>query len=240
MVRGGASASPAGREFEIVYVDAESGAPAPRPRRSMTRSRRWSRASSRSRASPRAGQALFYRQLEQGIVSAYEDAGATMAYNMMDLSALEGVQAFIEKRMRTGSRGRRERVRARRWLTRLGVGITAMRAWSTPRRPGHVTLRCSSTGTRLICRRLTAKTDGPVRHIFNRWCLQPSCAVSYATVGESPEGAGIPAAWWPAISTTRSSGSACTSSGKQPEHATARQRWSGRRAAVPSPEDSLT
>ena len=43
--------------------------------------------------------ALFYRQLEQGIVSAYEDASATMAYNMMDLSALEGVQAFIEKRM---------------------------------------------------------------------------------------------------------------------------------------------
>ena len=26
MVRGGASASPAGREFEIAYVDAESGA----------------------------------------------------------------------------------------------------------------------------------------------------------------------------------------------------------------------
>jgi hypothetical protein len=42
---------------------------------------------------------LFYHQLEQGIVSAYEDAGATMAYNMMDVSALEGVQAFIEKRM---------------------------------------------------------------------------------------------------------------------------------------------
>ena len=44
------------------------------------------------------GKALFYRQLEQGIVSAYEDAGATMACNMMDPSALEGVQAFIEKR----------------------------------------------------------------------------------------------------------------------------------------------
>ena len=78
----------------------------------MTRSRRWSRASSRSRVAIALGKALFYRQLEQGIVSAYEDAGATMAYNMMDLSALEGVQAFIEKRMRTGSRGRRERVRA--------------------------------------------------------------------------------------------------------------------------------
>ena len=83
---------------------------------------------------------MFYRQLEQGIVSAYEDAGATMAYDMMDLSALEGVQAFIEKRMQNWVAGRRERVRARRWLTRLGVGITAMRAWSTPRRPGHVTL----------------------------------------------------------------------------------------------------
>ena len=43
-----------------------------------------------------------------------------------------------------------------------------------------------------------------------------------------------------AISTTRSSGSACTSSGKQPEHAAVRTRWSGRRAAVPSPEVSLT
>jgi hypothetical protein len=31
-------------------------------------------------------------------VSAYEDAGATMACNMMDPSALEGVQAFIDKR----------------------------------------------------------------------------------------------------------------------------------------------
>jgi len=66
----------------------------------MTRSRRWSRPSSQSRASQsRRARPCFYRQLEQGIVSAYEDAGATMAYNMMDLSALEGVQAFIEKRM---------------------------------------------------------------------------------------------------------------------------------------------
>lgn len=44
------------------------------------------------------GKALFYRQLEQGIESAYKDAGATMACNMMEPSALEGVQAFIEKR----------------------------------------------------------------------------------------------------------------------------------------------
>lgn len=44
------------------------------------------------------GKQLFYRQLEGGIVAAYEDAGRTMACNMMDESALEGVQAFIEKR----------------------------------------------------------------------------------------------------------------------------------------------
>ena len=44
------------------------------------------------------GKALFYRQLETGLAAAYEDAGRTMACNMMDESALEGVQAFIEKR----------------------------------------------------------------------------------------------------------------------------------------------
>ena len=44
------------------------------------------------------GKGLFYRQLETGIESAYTDAGQTMACNMMDESALEGVQAFIEKR----------------------------------------------------------------------------------------------------------------------------------------------
>ncbi len=44
------------------------------------------------------GKALFYRQLETGIAAAYDDAGRTMACNMMDPAALEGVQAFIEKR----------------------------------------------------------------------------------------------------------------------------------------------
>jgi enoyl-CoA hydratase/carnithine racemase len=44
------------------------------------------------------GKGLFYRQLEQGIEGAYADAGHTMACNMMDHSALEGVQAFIDKR----------------------------------------------------------------------------------------------------------------------------------------------
>lgn len=44
------------------------------------------------------GKALFYRQLEAGIEAAYADAQSTMACNMMDGSALEGVQAFIDKR----------------------------------------------------------------------------------------------------------------------------------------------
>ena len=44
------------------------------------------------------GKQLFYRQLEQGIATAYDSAGQTMACNMMDEAALEGVQAFIDKR----------------------------------------------------------------------------------------------------------------------------------------------
>ena len=44
------------------------------------------------------GKALFYRQLEMGQEAAYQSAVQTMACNMMDDSALEGVQAFIDKR----------------------------------------------------------------------------------------------------------------------------------------------
>jgi enoyl-CoA hydratase/carnithine racemase len=44
------------------------------------------------------GKELFYRQAELGITAAYEAAGETMACNMMDEAALEGVQAFIEQR----------------------------------------------------------------------------------------------------------------------------------------------
>lgn len=44
------------------------------------------------------GKALFYKQLETGMAQAYENATQTMACNMMDASALEGVQAFLEKR----------------------------------------------------------------------------------------------------------------------------------------------
>jgi hypothetical protein len=48
------------------------------------------------------GKHLFYRQLEVGVEAAYEDAGRTMACNMMDEAALEGVQAFIDKRKPAG------------------------------------------------------------------------------------------------------------------------------------------
>jgi enoyl-CoA hydratase/carnithine racemase len=55
-------------------------------------------------AKPRAaialGKALFYRQLETGIAAAYDDAGRTMASNMMNACALDGVQAFIDKKVR--------------------------------------------------------------------------------------------------------------------------------------------
>ena len=53
---------------------------------------------SKPRVALAMGKALFYRQLELGIEAAYADAGQTMACNMMDTSALEGVQAFIDKR----------------------------------------------------------------------------------------------------------------------------------------------
>jgi enoyl-CoA hydratase/carnithine racemase len=44
------------------------------------------------------GKELFYRQREMGIAAAYQLAAQTMAANMMDSCALEGVTAFTEKR----------------------------------------------------------------------------------------------------------------------------------------------
>jgi enoyl-CoA hydratase/carnithine racemase len=44
------------------------------------------------------GKQLFYKQLEMGTGAAYQLAGQTMACNMMEESAQEGVQAFLEKR----------------------------------------------------------------------------------------------------------------------------------------------
>jgi len=44
------------------------------------------------------GKALFYHQVELGLEGAYQAAAQTMACNMVEPAALEGVQAFIEKR----------------------------------------------------------------------------------------------------------------------------------------------
>ena len=44
------------------------------------------------------GKKLFYEQLEQPLEAAYQNAEHAMACNMMDDAALEGVQAFIDKR----------------------------------------------------------------------------------------------------------------------------------------------
>jgi enoyl-CoA hydratase/carnithine racemase len=44
------------------------------------------------------GKEFFYRQIELGITPASEAAAQSMACNMMDEAALEGVQAFIDKR----------------------------------------------------------------------------------------------------------------------------------------------
>ena len=44
------------------------------------------------------GKEFFYRQIELDIASAYQAAARAMASNMMNEAALEGVQAFIDKR----------------------------------------------------------------------------------------------------------------------------------------------
>lgn len=49
-------------------------------------------------AAVRIGKAQFYRQIEAGVDEAYAIAGEAMACNMMDAAALDGVQAFIDKR----------------------------------------------------------------------------------------------------------------------------------------------
>ena len=54
------------------------------------------------------GKEFFYKQVELDIAAAYEAGSQTMACNMMDEAALEGVQAFIEKRApRWSERGER-------------------------------------------------------------------------------------------------------------------------------------
>ena len=44
------------------------------------------------------GKALFYRQLEAGLEEAYRDATCTISDNMAAPVALEGVDAFLQKR----------------------------------------------------------------------------------------------------------------------------------------------
>jgi enoyl-CoA hydratase/carnithine racemase len=53
---------------------------------------------SKPRAAIAMGKEFFYRQAELGIAEAYKAASRIMACNMMHEAALEGVQAFIEKR----------------------------------------------------------------------------------------------------------------------------------------------
>jgi enoyl-CoA hydratase/carnithine racemase len=53
---------------------------------------------SKPRVAIAIGKEFFYRQSELGIAAAYDAASQIMACNMMDEAALEGVQAFIEKR----------------------------------------------------------------------------------------------------------------------------------------------
>jgi enoyl-CoA hydratase/carnithine racemase len=50
------------------------------------------------RAAIAMGKEFFYRQREMGIAAAYQLGGQTMAVNMMDSCAQEGVTAFTEKR----------------------------------------------------------------------------------------------------------------------------------------------
>ncbi len=54
----------------------------------------------KSRVAVAAGKAQFYRQVEAGTAEASTIAAEAMACNMMDEAALDGVQAFIDKRKR--------------------------------------------------------------------------------------------------------------------------------------------
>jgi len=58
------------------------------------------------RAAVAIGKQQFYRQIEAGVEEAYAIAGQAMACNMMDEAALEGVQAFIDKRPPSWTRDR--------------------------------------------------------------------------------------------------------------------------------------
>jgi len=61
---------------------------------------------SKPRVAVAIGKQQFYRQIEAGVEEAYAIAGQAMACNMMDEAALEGVQAFIDKRVPAWARRR--------------------------------------------------------------------------------------------------------------------------------------
>jgi enoyl-CoA hydratase/carnithine racemase len=52
----------------------------------------------KSRAAVALGKRAFYAQLEQGLAGAYATAGETMACNMLEPDAAEGIDAFLGKR----------------------------------------------------------------------------------------------------------------------------------------------
>ncbi len=52
----------------------------------------------KSAAAVATGKRMFYRQLEMGVVEAYDYAAEVMACNMMAHDAREGIDAFVEKR----------------------------------------------------------------------------------------------------------------------------------------------
>src|ERR1700757_4376355 len=97
------------RAFEMLVTGEFIDAQGPLPRGLVNRgadtappgpeaARRVARILAKPRVAVAMGKELFYRQAELGLASAYQAAGETMACNMMEEAALEGVQAFIEKR----------------------------------------------------------------------------------------------------------------------------------------------
>ena len=52
----------------------------------------------KSAVAVRMGKGMFYKQLEMGLVEAYDYAGDVMACNMMSEDAGEGIDAFMQKR----------------------------------------------------------------------------------------------------------------------------------------------
>jgi len=59
----------------------------------------------KSRTAIRIGKRAFYRQRELDLHAAYEYTGAIMARNMLEDDAVEGIDAFIEKRAPAWARG---------------------------------------------------------------------------------------------------------------------------------------